>query len=403
MPEGFNTPLSPLDKWASHVSRPSVERDDYFSDAIQSPDGAQAAKPAQTPATEAPPPAEEKLPKTPGENGKDKDAKDKDKDKEKEKDNGKGGSTPFGGMKKFRMGMGMGMGMSFGSKKLGRSASTAAAEKPTVAPDEKPGEESESSSNHEKEFDDSFAGVVQRLRSEYEKQLAENPDAIVETKITPSLANDTPVLKLPPKTKVIIQEETTGGSAEIYRGTVASVGQDLEIIEERGPQWLGEVLLLNTLPPKDPVKVSFVLYPWRDELPPIVAADGNNRLNANRMLRVKKILAYVAERIDPEAEGEEEKDGEEGDGEENGEGGEGGEGKGKERLRPDEYLELYCNEQVSLSYISHFIPGFETNSHLAVADQDDARDAANACLEGRERHHPPLQGERQEGNPHATA
>ncbi|GAB1313383.1 hypothetical protein MFIFM68171_03593 [Madurella fahalii] len=311
LPEGFTTPFSPLEKSSSHVGRQSAEREDYFSDAIQSPDGTQSAKPAQTPATEVPP-SEEKPAKTPGENGKEKEKDSKGKDKDDVKSPG----TSFG-MKKFRMGM------SFGSKKLGRSSSSAAAEKPAI-PDDK-AEESESSSNHEKEFDDNFLGVVQKLRNEYEKQLAENPDQLVETKMTPSLANDTPVLKLPAGTKVIIQEETSGGSAEIYRGTVASVGADADVIEERAPHWLGEVLLLNTMPPKDPVKVSFVLYPWKDTLPPIVAADGNNRLNANRMLRVKKILAYVAERIDPVPEGEE---------------------PDPDALKPEEYLELYCNDQL---------------------------------------------------------
>jgi WD repeat-containing protein 48 len=200
-------------------------------------------------------------------------------------------------------------------------------------------EESESSSNHEKEFDDSFLGVVQKIRNEYEKQLAETPDQMVESKITPSLANDTPVLKLPAGTKVIIQEETSGGSAEMYRGTVASVGgADADVIEARAPQWLGDVLLLNTLPPKDPVKISFVLHPWKEALlPPIVSADGNNRLNANRMLRVKKILAYVAERIDPVPEGEE---------------------PDPDALKPEEYLELYCNEQVSLLWSYMFGLGY---------------------------------------------
>lgn len=317
VPEGFTSPLSPLvDKRSSQVSRPSQDREDYFSDAIQSPDG--APKPAQTPATEAPS-AEEKSAKTPGENGgKEKDTKDKDKDKEKDKENGKPAATMFS--KKFRMNM------SFGTKKLGRSLSTTTAEKPAVL-DER-AEESESSSNHEKEFDDNFLGVVQRLHNDYEKQQAEHPDQIVETKIAPSLANDTPVLKLPAGTKVIIQEETSGGSAEMYRGTVASVGADADIIEKRAPQWLGDVLLLNTLPLKDPVKISFVLHPWKETLPPIVSADGNNRLNANRMLRVKKILAYVAERIDPVPEGEE---------------------PAPDALKPEEYLELYCNDRVSLT------------------------------------------------------
>lgn len=315
--EGFATPLTPLDKRSSQVSRPSVDREDYFSDAIHSPE---VPKPAQTPAVETRPSEDKATAKPANENGKD---KEKEKDsKEKDKDNGKSPSTPFG-KKKFRMNM------SFGSMKLGRSASTTAAEKPAVV-DER-AEESESSSNHEKEFEDSFLGVIQRLHNEYEKQLAENPGDVVETRIGPSLPNDTPVLKLPAGTKVIIQEETSGGSAELYRGTVETVGADADIIEKRGPQWLAEVLLLNTTPPKDPVKVSFVLYPYRDELPPITATDGNNRLNANRMLRVKKILAYVAERIDPQPVVE----------------GEGEEKEEDEGLRPEEYLELYCNDQVS--------------------------------------------------------
>ncbi|KAL2146121.1 hypothetical protein VTI28DRAFT_5214 [Corynascus sepedonium] len=313
--EGFTSPLSTLvDGRVSQVGRPSQEREDYFSDAIQSPDG--APKPALTPAAEVPPTAEDKSAKTPAENSKEgSDAKDKDKD------NGKSPGTMFG--KKFRMGM------SFGSKKLGRSLSTAAAEKPAVLPDER-ADESESSSNHDKEFDDSFLGVIQRIRADYEKQASEQPDRAVETKITPSLANDTPVLKLPPGTKVIIQEETSGGSAEMYRGTVASAGRDADVIEARAPQWLGDALLLNTLPPKDPVKISFVLLPWRDTLPHLApaagATDGNNRLNANRMLRVKKILAYVAERIDPPPEGEEVAK--------------------PDALKPEEYLELYCNDQL---------------------------------------------------------
>ncbi|CCC07315.1 hypothetical protein SMACR_02324 [Sordaria macrospora] len=306
----FGTPLSPLDRFSSQVSnRQSAERVDYFSDAINSPD-ADANKSAQTPAAVAEPrPSEDKAGKTSTENGKEKE-KEKDKDKEV-----KSPSTPFG--KKFRMNM------SFGGKKLGRSASNAVADKPAVV-DEK-AEESESSSNHEKEFADSFHGVIQKIHNEYDKQLTENPDMVVETRICPSLPNDTPVLKLPKGTKVIIQEETSGGSAELYRGTVESVGADVDVIEQKGPQWLGEVLLLNAIPPKDPVKVSFVLYPWQDTLPAITVADGNNRLNANRMLRVRKILAYVAERIDPPADPE---------------------NPDPDAMKPEEYLELYCNEQL---------------------------------------------------------
>lgn len=46
------------------------------------------------------------------------------------------------------------------------------------------------------------------------------------------------------------------------------------------------------------MKVSFVLQPYDNLLPSIASPDGNARLNANRMLRAKKIMAYVAERIE---------------------------------------------------------------------------------------------------------
>ncbi|KAJ0322707.1 hypothetical protein Brms1b_002088 [Colletotrichum noveboracense] len=314
VPEGVATPASPLDKKSSQFSRPSTEKEDYFTSAIGPIEGASkpTAAPA-TPATEQPPAADSKSDADSKEKGKDKDKKD-EKDKEKDA-NGKGPSTPFG--KKFRMGMGM----SFGSKKIGRSASTTAPEKPAVV-DEK-AEESEASSIHEKEVDDSFFGAIQKIRNDYDKSLTENPDKLIETKITPSLPNDTPVLKLPPGTKVVLQEETTGGSANIYQGTVETIGQGTDLFEERGPMWLGEVLLQNQIPPKEPVKVSFVLQPWQNSLPDITSTDGNNRLNANRMLRVKKILAYVAERIETPVENPE-----------------------PDALMPHEYLELYCNDQL---------------------------------------------------------
>ncbi|KFA61637.1 hypothetical protein S40285_06216 [Stachybotrys chlorohalonatus IBT 40285] len=280
--------------------RASAEREDYFASGIAPSDG--AAKPTAAPATPA---AEASEAKTPAENG-----NDKGKDKDKAPDLAKSPTSAFG--KKFRM--------SFSTKKLARSGSQATQEKPAVV-DEK-AEESETSSSHEKEVEDSFYGVVQKIRNEYEKLLAETPDKFVETRLTPSLPSETPVLKLPPATQIIIQEETSGGSANIYQGTVESVGRDADVIEQKAPMWLGDVLLQNQIPFKDPIKISFVLHPLGD-LPVIAAEDGNNRLNANRMLRVKKILAYVAERIEPQPE---EPD--------------------PDALRPEEYLELYCNDQL---------------------------------------------------------
>ena len=49
----------------------------------------------------------------------------------------------------------------------------------------------------------------------------------------------------------------------------------------------------------------------------------NSRLNANRMLRAKKVLAYVAERIESPAEQ-----------------------PSPEVMKPEDYLELYCQDQL---------------------------------------------------------
>ncbi|KAF4447646.1 hypothetical protein F53441_8850 [Fusarium austroafricanum] len=304
VPENAATsPMTPIEKRASHVSRPSTEREDYFTSPLQLLESAvKAASMVSTPTQD---------------NADSKKSIDGDKDKDKDKDkadSAKSPSTPFG-KKKFRM--------TFGTKKLSRSASQATTEKPAIVEEKK--EESESSSVHEKEkeVDDSFFGVIQKIHQEYDRQLAENPDKPVETRVVPSLPNDTPVLKLPPGTKVVIQEETSGGSANLYQGTVEDVGKDADLIEQKAPMWLGDVLLQNIMPFKEPVKVSFVLYPMDDSLPAIASTDGNNRLNANRMLRVRKILSYVAERIEPPLEEPEEN-----------------------LMRPEEYLELYCNEQL---------------------------------------------------------
>ncbi|KAG9256703.1 uncharacterized protein F5Z01DRAFT_483536 [Emericellopsis atlantica] len=283
------TPLSPLEKRQSHTSRPSGDHD-YFTSTIGPADTA-----AKAPATPSTPAAE---------------TTDADKTKDKAQDTAKSPTSAFG--KKFRM--------SFGTKKIGRSASQTATEKPVI-PEEK-AEESEASSTHEKEVEDNFLGVIQKMRNDYDRQLIEQPDQLVETRMSPSLPNETPVLKLPPNTKIFIQEETSGSVANVYEGTIAGVGADADVIEHKAPMWLGHVLLQNQITSKEPVKISFVLHPLGD-LPPVASADGNNRLNANRMLRVKKIIGYVVERIEQPAEEPEENP-----------------------LKPEEYMELYCNGQL---------------------------------------------------------
>lgn len=223
-------------------------------------------------------------------------------------------------------------------KRLGRTQTN---DKPAVV-EEKEEAESDSRSSktsNSRVIEDTMLGTVQKIRFAYEdsllaqmqqQQARENglpvSAAAVElpTAIITSLPNETPVLKPPPNTTILIQEDRpeAGGVADLFEGTVGTVGEKCDLVEKVAPMWLGEVLLRNQVPQKDIVKISFILEPWQGTLPGI-ATDGNNRLNANRMLRARKILAYVAERIEPKKEEED-----------------------KDTMRPEEYLELYCHNQI---------------------------------------------------------
>ncbi|KAG8527502.1 uncharacterized protein KY384_007654 [Bacidia gigantensis] len=220
------------------------------------------------------------------------------------------GSTLFG--KKFRMNF---------PRKLARSSVEV---KPAVV-DEKSEESDRFEDKDEKSSDSYFLGTILGIKKDYEVQLHDFPNQEVISGISPSTEHDTPRLKHPPYTTVIIQEETpeAGGVADIYRGTVSSVGSDAHMIERRAPSWLGDVLLKNQLPDKEPTKVSFVLLPHEDLLPSIASADGNTRLTANRMLRAKKVLAYVSEKIETTSMRAD-----------------------ASALKPEEYLDLYCQNQL---------------------------------------------------------
>ncbi|CCU82216.1 WD repeat protein [Blumeria hordei DH14] len=202
----------------------------------------------------------------------------------------------------------------------------------SVFADEKTGDESEISEDvdKEKEVDDTFEGVLQSITAEYRKSLLENPGQPVTSLMKPSPETETPLLELPPMTTVIIQEETSGGSADLYRGTVSTVGNDVCLIKKWAPRWLGDLLLRNRIVAKEPVKVSFVLLPWKDTAHNVVI-DGTSRLNANRMLRVKKIISYVAERIESLSGN-----------------------MSSEKMKPEDYLELYCYDKAS-TFQFHYI------------------------------------------------
>ncbi|KAL8853259.1 MAG: hypothetical protein Q9221_001870 [Calogaya cf. arnoldii] len=230
-----------------------------------------------------------------------------DGDKE---DKPKEGTSLFG--KRFRMNF---------PKKLGRTS----VEVKPAAVDEKAEESDKSEEKEEQIIEDNFYGIIQKIRFDYEEQLQDASFQDLSSQIYPSSRNETPLIEPPPHTTIIIQEDRpdSGGVTDIYRGTVGSVGQDADQIERSGPLWLGDLLLRNQIPFKEISKVSFVLMPYQDLLPSIASADGNSRLNANRMLRAKKICAYVTERIEPQPERPD-----------------------PHALKPEDYLELYCQDKL---------------------------------------------------------
>ncbi|KAE8407975.1 hypothetical protein BDV37DRAFT_205952 [Aspergillus pseudonomiae] len=191
---------------------------------------------------------------------------------------------------------------------------------------------SDKSIKEEKVFENNLGGFIERIRSEYDEHLSAHPGQELTPAFAPSQENETPVLNIPDRVAVLIQEETgeTAVASDLYRGSVGSIREEVDKLEKSIPLWLADLLLKNQVPFKEPVKVAFTLKPYDDLLPPVVkpevnVANGNtsnNRLNANRMLRAKKILAYVAERIDPPNPDEPEEN----------------------AMKPEEYLELYCHK-----------------------------------------------------------
>ncbi|ORX90173.1 hypothetical protein K493DRAFT_410036 [Basidiobolus meristosporus CBS 931.73] len=114
-----------------------------------------------------------------------------------------------------------------------------------------------------------------------------------------AIAQETPPLSIPSDTNIIISEETheASTSVDIYHGTVGNLGVDYHYIDDVAPIWLLEFLFKGRIPVKEPVKLSFVLKPHENsglsELP-----NGNSRLIANRMLRVRKLLSYIVEKLE---------------------------------------------------------------------------------------------------------
>ena len=135
--------------------------------------------------------------------------------------------------------------MTFNMKKF--VPSTGVAEIPTKpAAVEEKAEDSDSRSTRtdEKVIEDNFFGAIQKIRQGYEDQVNMGTTT-VDSQIAPSLPHETPVLKPPSSTTILIQEDRpdSGGVADLFEGKVGTTGRQADLIEKCAPVWLADVLL----------------------------------------------------------------------------------------------------------------------------------------------------------------
>ncbi|GAA5905207.1 uncharacterized protein JCM6883_006320 [Sporobolomyces salmoneus] len=133
-----------------------------------------------------------------------------------------------------------------------------------------------------------------------EQQQSRVLDSVFSRPLAPCPLVDAPRIRYDPDMAIIISEETSDAWAVKYRGLVGTSYEDMAVLEQNAPLWLLDFLLGNRVNCRDPAKVSFVLQPWKDgtrqSLPDLPNA--NARLTANRSLRVRKVCAYIADKLD---------------------------------------------------------------------------------------------------------
>jgi WD repeat-containing protein 48 len=149
---------------------------------------------------------------------------------EPDKEERKKGGSLFG--KKFRMDF---------PKKLGRTSSEV---KPQIQ-EEKVEEPEPSLVKEEKVFESSLSGLIERTRHEYEEFLSTHQGQELASAFTPSHPSETPVLDIPPRTVVFIQEESGDSvvASDLYRGPIENISQDIDKLEKSVPLWLAGLLL----------------------------------------------------------------------------------------------------------------------------------------------------------------
>ncbi|KAI8899437.1 WD40-repeat-containing domain protein [Globomyces pollinis-pini] len=118
--------------------------------------------------------------------------------------------------------------------------------------------------------------------------------------------DETPRLKISPCIPVIFsQEQSPSMFISTYRGHVEDLGRD-KGVKDVLPIWVKDWIVDNIQPIRDPAKLSFVLNRHPKSTLTEIPQD-SNRLTANRMLRIRKVQGYIADklglRLDPQCDG----------------------------------------------------------------------------------------------------
>ncbi|KAI9219579.1 hypothetical protein BC828DRAFT_161443 [Blastocladiella britannica] len=105
-----------------------------------------------------------------------------------------------------------------------------------------------------------------------------------------------PPIAIPNETLLAVMEEEPDACSSIPRwsGTVGAAAAQTDLVSAALPPWLEQVLLEDANPVRESSKIGFQLAAAKDSGLPDLKS-GNQRLQANRMVRVRRILAYIVD------------------------------------------------------------------------------------------------------------
>ncbi|KAJ1558582.1 hypothetical protein HK096_009781, partial [Nowakowskiella sp. JEL0078] len=114
--------------------------------------------------------------------------------------------------------------------------------------------------------------------------------------------DETPLLEISGDVIVEVSVEETpevAGFLDLYKGPLFGMSSwpgEVEKVARHLPGWVVQCLLEDKQPPKDHQRMSFLLAPVSGSGLAEFSA-GNNRLSSSRMLRLKKLIVYIAEKL----------------------------------------------------------------------------------------------------------